>query len=135
MPTRDAITFSYDVDPFRRYLANLQSGYRKAVEAEALEEVAEDALVIAADFTPFRSGKGKAGWKILDRQADRRKPFILIGNRVFYMRWLEFGTIHIPPFAMLTNAINHLVQKRALPKALRDSLVRVVRSMKRRQNF
>ena len=72
-----------------------------AIEADSLVRgVAEEVMADARSHTPTRTGRGRAGWSVT-KKGDSQ---YLVGNTVFYMRFLEFGTSHQPPHPVLAPA-------------------------------
>lgn len=77
-------------------------GAPKRACRDGLRDIAGAIRDDARAGTPARTGRLRNGWRVGSRDGD---PSVV--NDVDYARFVEYGTKHMPPAAMLGRALSH----------------------------
>lgn len=83
--------------------------------ALALKRVAKQQLLpkVRSRTPEGETGRARAGWGIVRENYGARRPFLEVGNRVFYIRFLEFGTLARRKKKLKKSTMRRLRQKAA----------------------
>jgi len=124
----DSVSLHMDTRKFRRFIDRLVSQYERRNTGHALERVAEEFLKKARDRTPHDTGRAQRGWRIAEKKLAGRNQYVLIENDVFYVRFLEYGTVEVRPQGMLRLTGRELRARWTLAKELQRELQAAVRT-------
>lgn len=91
------------VENFQRSIEKTRKDMAKGV-AKVVDRTGDDVFRIALDGTPIRTGKMRAGWKIIRKGKDDKRQNI-VENSVEYATYVETGTRTTPPRRMLQKAL------------------------------
>jgi hypothetical protein len=114
----DRVTVNFKTERFDRFSQALLVGMlgRGRLTRKALRQVAEGQLLPKVrSRTPVgETGEAQAGWKIgREGETSRGRPFVELINAVFYIRFLEFGTLAARKKKLRKTTERRLRQKQA----------------------